>query len=105
MKTLLIGLIFYIILKLYLVTSRIVDLVPSKLLDLSLLTSQVEHTKKHSSIDSENKYVERNSSHQFHLTVCVTVYLSPQYYYAVKKHFGSNRLLWHEVLTDQVCVK
>ena len=34
------------------------------------ITSQVEHTKKHSSIDSESKSVKQNANHQNHLTVC-----------------------------------
>ena len=33
------------------------------------ITSQVEHTRKHNSIDSEKKSVKRNTSHQNHLTV------------------------------------
>ena len=32
-------------------------------------TSQVEHTKKHSRIDSENKSGKRNTGHQNHLSV------------------------------------
>ena len=31
--------------------------------------SQVEHPKKHNSIDSENKSVKRNAGHQNRLTV------------------------------------
>ena len=31
------------------------------------VTSQVEHTKKHNSIDSENKFVKQNGDHQNHL--------------------------------------
>ena len=34
------------------------------------ITSQVEHTKKRSSIDSESKSVKQNANHQNHLTVC-----------------------------------
>ena len=34
------------------------------------ITSQVEHTKKCSSIDSESKFMKRNTDHQNHLTVC-----------------------------------
>ena len=35
--------------------------------------SQVEHTKKHNSIGSENKSVKRNAGHQNCLTVCFYV--------------------------------
>ena len=58
-----------------------------------LLTSQVECTKKHNSIDGENKSVNWNAGHQNHLTVCSTCY-----YYTVKKRFGLNRVFWHEAL-------
>ena len=34
------------------------------------ITSQVEHTKKRNSIDSESKSVKRNADHQNRLTVC-----------------------------------
>ena len=38
-------------------------------------TSQVEHTKKHNSIDSENKSVKQNAGHQSCLTVFLRVTL------------------------------
>ena len=62
-------------------------------------TSQVERTKKHSRIDSENKSGKRNTGHQNHLTVCF--YVLP---YTVRKHFWLNRMLYHGALTNQVCV-
>ena len=34
------------------------------------ITSQVEHTKKPNSIDSESKSLKRNADHQNRLTVC-----------------------------------
>ena len=34
------------------------------------VTSQVEHTKKRSGIDSESKSMKRNADHQNRLTVC-----------------------------------
>ena len=34
------------------------------------ITSQVEHTKKRYSIDSESKSVKQNADHQNHFTVC-----------------------------------
>ena len=34
------------------------------------ITSQVEHTKKRNSIDSESKSVKRNADHRNRLTVC-----------------------------------
>ena len=34
------------------------------------ITSQVEHTKKHNSVDSESKSVKQNADHQDRLTVC-----------------------------------
>ena len=40
-------------------------------------TLQVEHTRKHNSIDSEKKSVKRNAGHQNRLTVCF--YMLPQY--------------------------
>ena len=48
-------------------------------------SSQVEHTKKCNSIDSENNSVKRNAGHQNRLTVCF--YVLPQYYYTVRKRF------------------
>ena len=36
-------------------------------------TSQVERTKKHSRIDSENKSVKQNAGYQNRLTVCFYV--------------------------------
>ena len=50
-----------------------------------MLMSQVEHTKKCSRSDSENKSVKQNAGHQNRLTLCF--YALPQYYYTVKKHF------------------
>ena len=35
------------------------------------ITSQVEHTKKCNSIDSESKFVKQYANHQNHLTVCL----------------------------------
>ena len=64
------------------------------------ITSQVEHTKKRNSIDSENKFVKRNAAHQNCLTVCslhATVILS----YSLK---DLNRVIWFEALPAQVCV-
>ena len=49
------------------------------------ISSQVEHTKKRNSIDSESKYVKRNSDHQNHSTVCF--YMLLYYYHTVRKHF------------------
>ena len=56
--------------------------------------SQVEHTKKHNSIDSESKSVKRNADHQNPFN---SVFLH-------ENVFGLNRALWLEVLTDQVCM-
>ena len=39
------------------------------------VTSQVEHTKKHNSIDSESKSVKQNADHHNHLTVCFYILL------------------------------
>ena len=47
------------------------------------ITSQVEHTKKRSSIDSESKSVKRNADHQNRLTVCF--YMLLYYYHTVRK--------------------
>ena len=40
------------------------------------IISQVELTKKHNSIDSENKSVKRNTNHQNRLTVCFYILYS-----------------------------
>ena len=40
-------------------------------------TSQLKHTKKRNTIDSENKSVKRNTGHQNRLTV--RLYVLPQY--------------------------
>ena len=37
---------------------------------ISLIMSQVEHTKKRNSIDGESRSVKRNADHQNRLTVC-----------------------------------
>ena len=42
-------------------------------------TSQVEHTKKHKSIDSESKSVKQNADHQNRLTVFLHVTLALPY--------------------------
>ena len=47
------------------------------------ITSQVEHTKKHNSIDGESKSVKENADHQNRLTVCS--YMLLQYYHMVRK--------------------
>ena len=45
------------------------------------ITSQVEHAKKRSSIDSENKFVKRSTDHQNSLMVCFyTLFIGAQYY-------------------------
>ena len=49
------------------------------------ITSQVEHTKKRNSIDSESKSVKQNADHQNRLTVCF--YMLLYYYHTVRKHF------------------
>ena len=42
---------------------------------ISLITSQVEHTKKRNSIDGESQSVKRNADHQNRLTVFLHVTL------------------------------
>ena len=39
------------------------------------ITSQVEHTKERSSVDSESKSVKRNADRQNRLTVCFYILL------------------------------
>ena len=56
--------------------------------------SQVEHTKKHNSIDSESKSVKQNADHQNPFN---SVFIH-------ENVFGLNRALWLKALTDQVCV-
>ena len=55
------------------------------------IMSQVEHTKKCNSINSESKFVKQNTDHQNHLTVCF--YMLLQYYHTVRNIFGLNRAL------------
>ena len=40
------------------------------------ITSQVEHAKKHNSIDSESKSLKWNANHQNRLTVCFYVHVT-----------------------------
>ena len=62
------------------------------------ITSQVEHTKKHSRIESESKSVKQNTIHQNCLTVFLHVTLVLPY--SKKNIFGLNRMLWCLVLTE-----
>ena len=64
------------------------------------ITSQVEHTKKCISIDSESKSVKQNADHQNRLTVCFYMLLP----YSKKTFFDLNRALWLKALTDQACM-
>ena len=70
------------------------------------ITSQVEHTKKHSSIDSESKSVKRNADHQNRSTVYFYIHVTLVLPYGEKTYCQAwtCRALWCQVLADQVCV-
>ena len=68
------------------------------------ITSQVEHTKKCNSIDSESKSVKLNTNHQNHLRNSVFLHVTLVLPYGKKTIFGQNRVLWLKALTDQACV-
>ena len=64
-------------------------------------TSQVEHTKKHNSIDSESKFVKQHANQQNHFNIVFTYYSSTTI--QLEYYFGLNKVVWLEALTDQVC--
>ena len=66
-------------------------------------TSQVEHTKKHNSIESESKFVKQhaNQHNRFNIVFLHNYYSSTTI--QLEYYFDLNWVLWLKALTDQVC--